>query len=181
MNGRNVLVLGPGKTIVDERSSIEEHIAAKNPFVISINYIPDGFSVDAVFLTNSKRYNQQVSAITANAASIKLIATSNLTRTKGDFDFTLDYESLVDRSAVFMDNSFIMMLKVLLKAGVRDVALAGFDGYSSDRENYYASKMEYDFVKRLGSEINSYVDKVLPELGRSMSLKFLTTTVYRAI
>ena len=41
--------------------------------------------------------------------------------------------------------------------------------------------MEYDFVKRLGSEINSYVDKVLPELGRRMSLKFLTTTVYRAI
>ena len=180
LDGRSVLVLGPGKTIVDERPDILEYIAAKSPYVISINYIPDGFAVDAVFLTNSKRYNQQVSAITANAASIKLIATSNLTRTKGEFDFTLDYESLVDRNAVFMDNSFIMMLKVLLKAGVREVALAGFDGYSSDRENYYASKMEYDFVKRLGSEINSYVDKVLPELGQNMSLKFITTTVYRA-
>ena len=178
---RSLLILGPGKTILEERQKISEYISENKPCIISINYLPEGFDVDALFLTNSKRYNQQVSAITLRKSSIKLLATSNLTRTNGDFDFTFDYESLVDRDAVFMDNSFIMMLKILSKARVEKVAMAGFDGYSADRDNYYASKMEYDFTKKLGSEINAYVDRILPVLGQSMSLRFITTTVYKAL
>ncbi len=177
--GKKVLILGPGKTIVSERQRIDDYIRTSKPYVISINYLPEGIPVNALFLTNSKRYNQQVSAITARAASVKLIATSNLTRTKGDFDFTFDYESLVDRDAVFIDNSFIMMLKVLRGARVGDVAMAGFDGYSEGHGNYYASEMEYDFLKNRGAEINDYVDKILPVLGEKMSLRFITTTVYK--
>ena len=107
-----------------------------------------------------------------------MIATSNLTRTHGVFDYTIDYESLIDRDAVFMDNSFIMMLKVLTKAGVKHVALAGFDGYSSDSDNYFSSKMEYDFAKRLGQEINAYVNKVLPEINKQIEIEFITSTLY---
>lgn len=177
--GREVLVLGPGGTIARERQRIARHVAEKNPFVISINYVPDLFQIDALFLTNSKRYNQQIATITGLAGRIKLIATSNLTRTNGSFDYKLDYESLIDRQAVFMDNSFVMMLRVLIRAGVKKVALAGFDGYSQDSDNYYVSQMEYDFVKRLGCEINEYVDRTLPELRKHCAIEFLTSTRYK--
>jgi len=176
--GREILVLGPGGTMIRERDRISAYLAAHRPFVISINCVPDELPVDCLFLTNSKRYGQQVSAIAERAGTLTLIATSNLARTNGTFDYTLDYESLIDRGAVFMDNSFIMLLKVLIRAGVKSVALAGFDGYSAEADNYYSSRMEYDFAKRLGNEINAYVNGILPELGKSIDIRFVTTTKY---
>lgn len=176
---KDVLVLGPGNTMKIEKDKIQSYIDKNKPYVISINYLPESYRSDCLFITNSKRYNQQVTAITEKGDEIKLIATSNLTRTHGVFDYTIDYESLIDRDAVFMDNSFIMMLKVLMKAGVKHVALAGFDGYSSDSDNYFSSKMEYDFTKRLGQEINAYVNKMLPIITKDMNVEFVTTTLYK--
>lgn len=177
---RELLVIGPGCSMSRERDKVEAFISKRKPYVVSINHLPMGIAADCLFLTNSKRYSQQVSAITSNRGKLKIIATSNLTRTNGNFDYTVDYESLIDRNAVFMDNSFVMMLKILVKAEVRSVVLAGFDGYSHDADNYYASAMEYDFSKRMGAEINAYVNRVLPELRRSIDFRFLTTTLYRA-
>ena len=177
--GKDILVLGPGSTMKTESGRINDYIRSHHPYVISINNIPSEYAIDCMFITNSKRYNEQVTAITEKAGQIQLIATSNLTRTNGSFDYKLDYESLIDRDAVFMDNSFIMLLKALIKAGVKNVALAGFDGYSSSADNYYHSQMEYDFAKRMGQEINAYVDKMLPELSKQIHIEFITSTLYR--
>lgn len=178
-DGKDILVLGPGKSMVQEKVKIGQFIADANPYIISINYLPETIKTDSIFITNSKRYNQQMTAISEKEGLVKLIATSNLTRTHSKFDYTLDYESLIDRNAVFMDNSFIMLLKALIKAGVKSVALAGFDGYSTDSDNYYSSQMEYDFSGRLGQEINSYVNRLLPELKKQINIEFVTTTLYK--
>ncbi len=179
LQGKDILVLGPGKTMNMEKDKIKDFIDKNKPYVISINYLPDDLPADCLFITNSKRYNQQMTAISEKEGAVKLIATSNLTRTHSKFDYTLDYESLIDRDAVVMDNSFIMMLKVLTKSAVNHVYLAGFDGYTSDADNYYSSKMEYEFVKKLGDDINAYVDKTLPELRKQLDITFITSTVYK--
>lgn len=179
LKDRDILVLGPGSTLVSESEKIHSFIADRQPYVIAINSIPSGYDIDCMFITNSKRYNQHVNAITEKADTLKLIATSNLTRTNGNFDYKLDYESLIDRDAVFMDNSFIMLLKALVKSGINSVSLAGLDGYSQQAENYYSSQMEYDFAKRLGEEINQYVNRVLPVIRKELSVTFITTTIYK--
>ena len=121
------------------------------------------------------------SSIAHNREDYKLIATSNITRASGEFDYTLDYEALIDRDAVFMDNSFLMLLRVLCKIGVDKVYLAGFDGYSIDKEtNYFSSKMEYDFSKQKGNEINADVNRFLAEIKDKMIVHFLTHTEYKA-
>lgn len=177
---KKILVIGPGKTIDTQAETIEKFIKKEQPFVISINFIPEKFRTNAIFLTNSKRYNQQVTAITERKNELQLIATSNLTRTNGNFDYTLDYESLIDRSAPFMDNSFLMMLKVLMLADVSEVALAGFDGYSSANEsNYFISQMEYEFLKQRGEDIMSDVNKNLQSFKEKINLNFITPTLYQ--
>jgi 4-hydroxy 2-oxovalerate aldolase len=134
-----------------------------------------------LFLTNSKRYVQLATQINRLGNNIQIVATSNVTKSTDSFDYMLDYESLIDRDAVFMDNSFIMLLKVLIKLGVKDVALAGFDGYSHDREtNYYSTKMEYQFAKQKGEEINKYVNKMLESFRKDIHINFITDTVYQA-
>lgn len=179
LQGKDILVLGPGKSMIKYKDKIKDFIDNNAPYVISINYLPEDLSTDCLFITNSKRYNQQMTAISEHEGKIKLIATSNLTRTHSKFDYTLDYESLIDRDAVVMDNSFIMLLKVLNRTSVNKVFLAGFDGYTSNADNYYSSKMEYEFVKRLGQDINAYVDKTLPEIRKQLDITFITPTVYK--
>lgn len=179
LGGRDVLVIGPGATYNSERDCIEEYIDRVNPVVVAINFIPEDIRADYLFLTNSKRYVQQATRIARAAGDIRIIATSNVTRSCGQFDFRLDFEPLIDRDAVFMDNSFIMLMKVLLRAGVRRVALAGLDGYSADRvTDYYASEMEYESARRFGAEINEYVNRMLPLFREKIPIEFITTTVY---
>lgn len=179
LGDRDVLVVGPGATLNTERERIEEYIRRARPVVVAINFIPEGIATDYLFLTNSKRYVQQATRIAHATDGIRIVATSNVTRSCGGFDFRLDFEKLIDRDAVFMDNSFIMLLKVLVRAGVRHVALAALDGYSSDRAtDYYSSELEYESARRKGSEINAYVNRMLPQFRERVPVDFITTTVY---
>lgn len=177
---KKILVIGPGASIKEEEYKIKEYIKTDHPTIISINFIPESYLVDYLFLTNSKRYVQQATSINKYGSNIKIIATSNLTKSNGRFDYNLDYESLIDREAVFMDNSFIMLIKILLKMGVENISLAGFDGYSTEREtNYFSSIMEYEFAKQKGEEINKYVNKMLKQFKKDIILNFVTSTVYK--
>lgn len=179
IGGKNLLLVGPGQNVVSEKQRILDYIRSEQPIVIAINFIPDDIPVDHLFITNSKRYVQQSSAIHHYKRPITLIATSNVAKSIGKFDITLDYETLIDREAVFIDNSFIMALKMMIKANVKSVALAGFDGYSLTSESdYFSSKMEYEFSKRMGQEINNYVNTTLAEIKSKHNIQFITPTLY---
>lgn len=179
--GKPILILGPGASVVEEAEKISEFVIEQNPSIIAINYCPSTWHADYLFLTNYKRYIQMASSIARNREDYKLIATSNITRASGEFDYTLDYESLINREEVFMDNSFLMLLRALKKINVPEVYLAGFDGYSLDKEtNYFSSKMEYDFSKQKGEEINADVNRFLADIKDEMTVYFLTHTEYKA-
>ncbi|MDR1342305.1 MAG: aldolase catalytic domain-containing protein [Prevotellaceae bacterium] len=181
LSNKKILIIGPGVSVNTEVGSIEKYIKEQNPVAIAINFIPEKFGVKYLFLTNSKRYVRQATQINRLGGSIKTIATSNVTKSAGQFDYSLDYETLIDRSAVFMDNSFIMLMKAMVKLGVTEVALAGFDGYSCSREaNYYSSEMEYQSARQKSAEINADVNKNLQELKKMMAIKFITGTLYEA-
>ena len=180
IGGMKVLLIGPGKSVMSEKEKIDNFITIEKPVVVSINFIPEMFDLDYLFLTNSKRYVQQSHANMQVSDKIKIIATSNVTSAARQFDINLDYETLIDRDAVFIDNSFLMALKVMRKIGVTDIALAGFDGYSLDKESdYFSSKMEYEFSKRMGQEINANVNKILSSYKSEQNIEFITDTLYK--
>ena len=55
---------------------------------------------------------------------MRVIATSNVTNVKDThFDYTLNYNSLIDQNAEIIDNSFVM-LNVLTKTSVHHAACA---------------------------------------------------------
>lgn len=180
ISDKKILLIGPGKSVIDKKDSILDFIQKETPIVLSINFIPDDLQIDYLFLTNSKRYAQQANAISEAEGKIQIIATSNVTKAGGRFNLNLDYEKLIDREAVFIDNSFIMGLKVMMRSGVTDIALAGFDGYSLNKESdYFSSKMEYEFSKRMGQEINADVNKTLGKFKSKLNFQFITPTLYK--
>lgn len=176
---RNVLLIGPGLNIVKQKQKIKSYIEEYHPIVISVNFIADEFDVDYVFLSNSKRYLQLATSFAQKQHEFKVIATSNVTKTTGKFDYTLKYSSLLDEQAEIIDNSFIMLLKVMKRIEVIKVALAGFDGYIGDtKQNYINPNMEYNFDKPQAEALNQYVAKVLDELKNDIGMQFITDSLY---
>ena len=136
LDGREVLLIGPGNNIKRQRSRVRATIKNLKPLVIAVNYAPKDFAVDYIFLTNAKRCTQLQYDLRDNQnGSALIIATSNVTKAAGSFDYVLNYGSLIDRDAEIIDNSLVMLLRAMIKVGVKKIFLAGFDGYSKRADN----------------------------------------------
>lgn len=180
LSEKPVLMVGPGKNAQVEINKIERHIHDCAPIVISVNYIPPGFAVDYMFLTNSRRYLQMSNhlALPENR-SLPIIATSNVTSTEGKFSYVVSYCSLIDPEAEFPDNSMVMLIKLLQKVGVKELFLAGFDGYSPDDVNYFDSNKEYSFVRAKANSLNEYAKTFFTEQKPFVHIHFITTSRYQ--
>ena len=125
LENRTILLLGPGLNILKQRDKITKFINERNPIIISVNMIVEEIAPDYVFLSNAKRYVQMATALSQRGRKYKIIATSNVTETNKQFDYVLNYSELLDRQAEIIDNSFVMLLKVMLRLKKKLVYLAG--------------------------------------------------------
>lgn len=176
---KSILVLGPGTSVKEQGEKVRDYILKNNPIVITINFISSEIKPEYCFITNAKRFVQLASTLAKNADTFKVIATSNVTSSTYDFDYTLKYSNLLDFNAQIMDNSFLMLIKVLKKIGVKSIATAGFDGYATDnRPNYFDPDMEYNFSSNEAADLNAYVITKLKELSDGFEVNFITDSYY---
>lgn len=179
LEGREILLLGPGKNIQKQEEKIRDFIKEKQPIIISTNFIPGAFVVDYIFLSNSRRYIHIVNDLKEyKNKNTKVIATSNVTQTQGNFHHVLNNSSLLDLEGTVLDHSFVMLLKALIKVKVKTVYCAGFDGYSEEEDNYFNPSMEYWFSRRKAKEFNEYVVNALKVLEGKMEIIFVTDSLY---
>lgn len=71
-----------------------------------------------------------------------------------------------------------MLLKILKKAGVKDILCAGLDGYSDTETNYFDPNMEYDFSRKILRGVNSHVHDEIEEYRKTINVKFITYSRY---
>ena len=174
--GKGVLLIGPGQSIERQYETICTYKKNNIPITVSVNFVADSIGVDYIFLSNSKRYVQMATTLMGDNLDLEIIATSNVTKTNGKFDYTLKYSSLLDEEAEIIDNSFIMLLKIMKKLEVKHIALAGFDGYTGDTQsNYINPNMEYNFDNTQAEAINEYVAEIL----KQMKKEEVSTTINR--
>jgi 4-hydroxy 2-oxovalerate aldolase len=176
---RKILLLGPGKNIRRENEKIHQYIETHNPLLVSVNFVDDDFKIDYLFLTNSKRYVQLATTLSQKENNFKIIATSNLTKTNKEFEYTLNYSSLIDEKAEIIDNPLFMFLKALIRWKIPQVNLAGFDGYRKNQEdNYINPGMEYHFNEQESIAINAHTKQVLQSMKAFLDINFVTTSLY---
>ena len=177
LKDREVLLIGPGKNIRLQAGKVLQYIREKAPLVIAVNYLPKEFSTDYVFLTKGSRYKQMAGEL-YQYPQLKIIATSNVECRNGKFDYVLTREPLLEAKEQFVDNSFLMLLKVLKRAGVMGFACAGFDGYSNKEDNYAVPAMEYDFIKGASEYLNQHIRGVLEREYGDCRITFVTYSHY---
>ena len=179
LTGKKILLLGPGNHVIDEKEKVYEYIGRNHPVIIAINFMPTDYQVDYLFISNAKRYVQLSSAIARMSGDVKIIATSNVTKASGSFDYTLQYSDLLDEEAMIVDNPMIMMIHLCSDHQVREIALAGFDGYTtSPTSDYVNPNMAHSFSKEKALELNADVESSLARIENLAPLHFITTTCY---
>lgn len=180
VQGKQILLIGPGNNIKRQRSKVRDYIAAHHPLIIAVNYAPRDIKVDYIFLTKSKRYMQLMNNMEGNVnEQVDIIATSNVTKTAGKFKYVLKYASLIDADTEIIDNSLVMLLKAMIAVQASKIALAGFDGYSKSEDNYFDVSREYQFVKEKASYLNQYVRDILKTMADKIAVEFVTKSYYK--
>ena len=176
---KNILLLGPGHSIVKQKDKILDYIEKYKPVIFSVNYVPDMYKPDYVFVSNEKRYGRYMSTLTDNDNSFKIIATSNLTPINNEFDFILNYGKLLNSNDLIKTDSLGMLLNALRNLAVKNVSLAGFDGFSTNDENYFDTYMEFAESNIDEALLNEAISKQLAEFKKIINLKFVTDTLYQ--
>jgi 4-hydroxy 2-oxovalerate aldolase len=89
-SNKKILLLGPGKTLHDNFTVIEDFIKDNKPVIISINFLNELFPINFVFMGNSKRYSQFFHKIYGENTMTKIICTSNITEAGRKIDFMVN-------------------------------------------------------------------------------------------
>ena len=180
LGDRHILMIGPGASTGTYGPQIKEFIETAEPVVISINYIPHAYHPDYMFITNNTRYVQSATKLSDTANSdVRLIASSNLTKNERDFDYVINYSSVIDETAEFPDNSMCMLIRTLIRCGCKAVTLAGFDGYTPDNVNYFDIDKAYSFLSEKAESLNEYARNFFEEISDRISIDFLTPSEYQ--
>ena len=177
LKNRDILLLGPGSSVVKEKDKILHYIEQRHPTVISINCVLDEIDQDYLFLCNSKRYIQLTSRLSKK--DYRIIATSNLTKTgKNDFDYILNYESLLEKAPIVVDSAIMMLLKVLEKIHCRSVALAGLDGYTSAKTEDFQDEDGAENIEDIPTYINTYIGSFIHHKAENTDIRFVTHSLF---
>lgn len=181
-DNRKILLLMPGKSLDLEREKITEFINKENPIIISMNYDDTVFNSDIIFVSNIRRYE---SDNIVNSRKMKII-TSNIKTTQLESEQIINFNSLIKNGWKYFDNSSILFLRLLSVLDIKEVFIAGFDGFS-DSVNYNYNEQELETYKTnnelilINNEIREMLIDFNENLGKNMKINFITNSIFSYI
>lgn len=170
LKNKSVIIIAPGSSINEEKEKIYDAISSENNLTIAINFKPEKFECDYVFVSNLRRYEDL-----KNNNDLQLIKTSNIKN--GNVEgIVVNYSDLLNDVEAVEDNAGMMLIKLLIDIGVEKIKLAGFDGYSHDIYDNFAKK-DLAFIKNASvmDAMNSGMEKMLNRFAEVIDIEFITT------
>lgn len=177
---KRVLLLGPGYSVVEKKTEIEKIVSQEETVTISVNFFSEQIAADYLFMSNAKRYGKLADMLTdaKQLENSKLIFTSNITPVHFLPKYVLNYESLLATETTNPDNSLFLLLNFLKKCGVKNVALAGFDGYKVNESNYWQKGFELVAADSAVEQKNKQMSDALSMFNKDIKIEFVTPTQY---
>ena len=167
--GKDVLIIAPGRSSLEERDKVIQCAQRKNVVTISLNFDYSECSTDFIFLSNLRRFRE----LDANKRC-KCIVTSNIPAV--DVYLKTEYRNLLNDEESVRDNSGMMLIKYLIQLGAHKVLLAGFDGYSVDpTQNFANQKMNFYTQKATFEAMNEGMTSILREYKKQIQIEYITT------
>ncbi len=167
LTDKKVLLIAPGKSSVDEAERIAKFVGKNDVVSISVNFDYTNVETDFIFLSNLRRFRE----LSADKRG-KCIVTSNIPA--DNIYFQTKYKDLLTDIEAVKDNAGLMAIKFLMTYGVKEIYLAGFDGYAHDvKENYGDSQMAFITRNAVLDAMNEGMTAVLKQYANDVDIHFL--------
>ena len=177
---RDVLILVPGRTCRTKQNTIKEYIAAVNPVVISVNFVHEVLNPDFVYMSNKRRYSTWKNNPNF-VAQRKIIASNIKQNPENEKEYIVSFNKLIKCGFEHVDNSTLLLLRLLDEFKIKSIAIAGFDGYCYDGSilnNYATNELEIANVKedpnKLNMEISAMLKDYMATRNSHCEIKFIT-------
>lgn len=181
---KTILLVAPGTSALAKQAKILSYIEKEHPVVIGVNAILPGYAYDYLFFTNSVRYEYAQEAYGEVFARTKKILLSNIKTAAAADETLINFNRAIKRGWPHFDNAVICCLRLMDKLSVRDVVLAGFDGFKSKYNESYADASlptlnpdnDWD---GLNAEIKSIFHDFRLATRQTMDVRFLTDSLFQ--
>lgn len=178
LKGKKILITAPGKSMMDEKDRIQSLIEQVDMFIICVNSIPDYITPDLLFISNQKRFHQIKKDYGLKNLPCPVAATSNIDAGKS-VKYMVNYSELTMSDAMISDNACLMLFNLLMKMGVDEINVVGFDGYHTNVErNYYAQNLINNTDREKLRQINKHIQKYMERIESHMQVNYLTESMY---
>ena len=171
---KTVLLVAPGKSITEYKEEIDKLLNDKDILSIGLNLTNDDFMTDYVLTTRKDVYDQAV------ANNRNVIVTSAVSKGGRGNVKILNYKNWINVDERVHDSSAVISTNLLKACGVKEILLAGLDGFSSNiNENYSDPNMRRPVTDEQAHRRNAYFKELFANLRKEgIVIKFVTPSKY---
>lgn len=178
--GQSILIVAPGSNFRKQSARIEQYRDQHNARVISVNFTGDYIAPDYCFFSNDKRFQQYEESSEGSVDPVyELILTSNIETERTEHIQRVNYSDLLNNQPLVNDNATLMLLALLMKLGVTNLAIAGFDGFNVIKDNYAEGQLETTLEQLTIEEMNKQIREVVQTYRRRIDIDFITESIYQ--
>lgn len=170
---RPVLIIATGPSLKENTEKINDYIRENDPYIIHLNGQQMGLAAHAVFFKNEKRYLRYQ----REKHTIDCFLAANDPGPMAEHSWLFCIGNAV-RDPAAIDNTTMVLLGILAKAGKQKVAIAGMDGFRPGKGNF-ASK--YQAMSEAGGDfekVNQNAQNCLNALSSVLDIELLTPSLY---
>lgn len=185
LGGKNIVLIAPGATAKACADKINQYVTDNNAVVITVNFMYDDVKSNYMYFSNVRRYEYWKND--EKFSKVAKIVTSNVTTTPQSDETVVSFTNLVKCGWEHMDNSAILLLRLLDTLGVKAIAIAGLDGYDykASDTNYVSQEMELSNVSieslLLNEEIKEMLKDFLDTKAGKEDIMFITPSRFESV
>lgn len=170
---KRVLLIAPGKSIGSAQEEIKSFIEDENIVSIGLNLTAD-LNVDYHLTTRMDVYEATV------AAGKNVIVSSNVSKGGRGSVKVLNYSNWIEVDERTHDSSSVIALNLLKACGVKEIILAGFDGFSVNiNDNYYDPNLRRPVNEEQADRRNRFYKTFINQISKNgIQITFLTPSMY---
>lgn len=171
--GKRVLLVAPGKSIIAAQDEIKSLVEQNDIISIGLNTTLQ-IQFNYILTTRIDIYNRVIT----DGRSI--IVPSNISKGGRGNVKVLDYAKWIDVDERTHDSSSVIALNLLQACHVKEILLAGFDGFSVNiNENYYDPSLRHPVNAEQAQRRNLYYKNLINHVRKTgVTIRFITNSIY---